>query len=147
MIDTPHDPPSDDTGNGGEGEVFAKSLVAAITDFAEQERLRSAAQREVALRSFEVAEKAEQLQHELSLRQVEAENERDRRRHRLAVYVIILLAGVPLALLTLVVVMAFFGNERQSQIALNLLGIVGTALGGAGVVFLVAFAINRLVSR
>lgn len=133
--------------NGGEVEVFAKSLVDAITDLAEQERLRTAAQHEIALRSLEGAEKAEQLQHELSLRQVEAETERYRRRYRLVIYALILLAGVPLALLTLAIAMAFFGDERQSQNALNLLGIAGTALGGAGVVFLVAFVINRVIGR
>jgi hypothetical protein len=43
--------------------------------------------------------------------------------------------------------MAFFGNENQSKIALNMLTIGGQALGGAGFVFLLAFGINRLIRR
>ena len=145
MIDTPHDPPSDDLNNDGEVEVFAESLVTAITDLAEQERLRTAAQREIALRSLEVAEKAEQLQHELSLRQVEAENERDKRRHLRVVIAICLGAGAPVGLLALVLITALFGSERQSQIALDVLRVLGIALGGGGFIFGVAYAINRLI--
>ena len=138
---------AEDIQPGAEAETF---ITSAINLFADLERERLALQREqqsVTLRGWEIADNTDRRNNETAAKRIEAENERDRRRHRLAVYVIILLAGVPLALLTLAVVMAFFGDERQSQIALNLLGIVGTALGGAGVVFLVAFAVNRLVSR
>ena len=145
MIDTPHDPPGDDLNNGGEDRAFAESLVAAITGLAEQERLRTADQREIALRSFEVAEKAEQLEHELSLKRVEAENEQDKRRHVQVVISICLGVGAPMALLALVLVTALFGNERQSQIALDVLRVVGIALGGGGFIFGVAYAINRLI--
>jgi hypothetical protein len=58
-----------------------------------------------------------------------------------------IVGGGFLALLTLVLLMAFFGNENQSKIALNMLTIGGQALGGAGFVFLLAFGINRLIRR
>ena len=145
MIDTPHDPPSDDLNNGSGDGAFAESLVAAITDLAEQERLRTADQREIALRSFEVAEKAEQLEHELSLKRVEAENERDKRRHVQVIIAICLGVGAPVALLSLVLITALFGSARQSQIALDVLRVVGIALGGGGFIFAVAFAISRLI--
>lgn len=145
MIDTPHDPPGDDLNSGGEAGSFAESLVAAITDLAEQERLRTAYQREIALRSFEVAEKAEQLEHELSLKRVEAENEQDKRRHVQVIIAICLGVGAPVGLLALILITAIFGSERQSQIALDVLRVVGIALGGGGFIFGVAYAISRLM--
>ena len=55
--------------------------------------------------------------------------------------------GVLLALFALVLVMAFFGDARQSDLALRMLTVGGQALGGGGFVLLVAFGINRLVRR
>ena len=55
--------------------------------------------------------------------------------------------GAPVALLALVLITALFGNERQSQIALDVLRVVGIALGGGGFIFAVAFAISRLIRR
>ncbi len=112
------------------------------------EQQRIALQREeqaIVLRGLEFADSADRRQNETTVKGIEAETERDRRRYRLVIYALLLLAGVPLALLTLAVAMAFFGDERQSQIALDVLRVVGIALGGGGFIFGVAYAINRLI--
>ncbi|MDE2786553.1 MAG: hypothetical protein OXL37_07810 [Chloroflexota bacterium] len=60
---------------------------------------------------------------------------------------LVVVGGVLLALLALVLVMAFFGDARQSDLALSMLTVGGQALGGGGFVLLVAFGINRLIRR
>ena len=57
------------------------------------------------------------------------------------------LAVVFVAWLTLVLVMAFFGDERQSALALRILTIGGQALGGGGFVLMVAYAAKRMLDR
>ena len=53
--------------------------------------------------------------------------------------------GVVLLLLVLIMLMAFFGNEAQSDIAMTMIGEGGKAIGGAGFIFLVAAAVRRFL--
>ena len=144
-----NDPPGDGgveiTPTDPNGETSIAAWAATIADLEQQ---RIAIQREeqaIILRGLEFADSVDRRQNETTVKGIEAETERDRRRYRLAIYALILLAGVPLALLTLVIVMALFGGERQSQIALDVLRVVGIALGGGGFIFGVAYATNRLI--
>ena len=131
----------------GELEAYFRTLAEAMTDMAGQERQRMTIQREVAMRTLEVAENAEQLQYDLSVKQIEATDNQHRRRYGLARIVVIIigaLALVSLAVMVGVVAMAFFGDEAQSQTALAMLGYAFAAVGGAGILFLIWFSVNSL---
>ena len=128
-------------------KAFLGSLVSAITDITEQGRQRNAAEREIALRGFESSERTEQLQYELALTQMQSADEQHSRRYRLGRLIIIIVGVVLLGLLVLVglvVAMAFFGSERQSQTALTMLGYGSAAIAGGGVVILIVYVINSL---
>ena len=83
------------------------------------------------------------LQHEEQLKRLENTDSQNRRLHQLR------LLGISLIglLLAFVLVMAFFGNERQSAVALQILSIGGLALSGAGGIFLIWFVGSRLRRR
>ena len=131
----------------GDAEVVAL-IGSAVVTFAELERERLAIQREqqvVAMRSWEVTDNADRRQNETIVRGIEADTEKDKRRYRLSVSALLLVVGIPGVFLVLVLAMAFFGNPTQSAIALRILSIVGTGIGGGGVLFLIGFVINRLL--
>lgn len=150
----PPDPPNGDPEqveavppDGERIETFAESLARAIADLADQERYRTDSRREVALRGVEASEKAEQIQYELALKQIESEDERHKRRYglgRLLIIAIGILFLVLLILVGLVIAMAFFGDDKQSATALTMLRYGFAAIGGGGIVLLVAYAINSL---
>ena len=142
MTNLPDQPNSTD-------EVVAV-ISSAIAVFADLERDRLAVQREqqaVALRTWEVIDSSDRRQNETAIKGIEADTEKDKRRHSLIIIALLLGAGIPAAFLLLILAMAFFGNPAQSAIALRILSIVGTGVGGAGCLFLVGFAINRLIKR
>ena len=133
----------------GEAEI-AVLIGSAVATFAELERERLAIQREqqaVSLRSWEVTDNADRRQNETIVRGIEADTEKDKRRYRLLVGTLLMAVGIPSIFLLLLLGAAFFGNPAQSSIALRILSIVGTGVGGAGVLFLIGFAINRLIAR
>lgn len=73
-----------------------------------------------------------------------------RRNYKLALVGLTFLSAVLavfLALLTLMLVMAFFGDERQSSLALRMLTVGGQALGGGGFVLMMGYGIKRLLER
>lgn len=131
----------------GEIEVFLKSLISTLSGFTEQEKHRIAVQREVALRTLEATQEVERLQHDLSLKRIEAEDEQHKRRYGLGRIVVAIVGVVFLVLLGLTglaVAMAFFGNETQSQTALSMLGYGFAAVGGGGIFFFIGFLINSM---
>lgn len=134
----------------GSQDELAVVIGAAMTSLTELERERLAIQREqqaVALRSWEIADNVDRRQNETLVKSIDAETEKDKRRHGLLVGVLLMAVGIPLIFLLLLLLAAFFGNPSQSGIALRILSIAGTGFGGAGVIFLVGFAINRLIAR
>lgn len=135
--------------SGGPDDLMVLISTAAAA-FTELERERLAIQREqqaVTLRSWEVADNADRRQNETIVKSIEADTEKDKRRYRLLVGTLLLTFGIPSIFLSLLLVAVFFGNPAQSAIALRILSIAGTGVGGAGVIFLVGFAINRLIAR
>ena len=136
---------ADDIRPSAEAETF---ITSAINLFANLERERLALQREqqsIAVRGWEIADNTDRRNNETAIKRIEAENEQDKRRHIQVVIAIALGVGVPVILLALILMTALFGSERQSEIALDVLRVVGIALGGGGFIFGVAFAISRLV--
>ena len=150
-MNPPPDQPNGEDGivpaGNGEAELLS-ALNAAISDMAEQERRRSDIQRELALRSFELAENAAQLDHDLSIRQIKATDAQHRRRYELGrrgINFVGLGFLLLMALVGLIVAMAFWGNPMQSQTALTLLGYGFAAVGGGGILFLIAYAVNAYI--
>lgn len=134
---------------GGQDE-WASVTGAALTTLAELARERLAVQREqqaVALRGWEVTDNIDRRQSETFVKSIKADTEKDKRRHRPLVGALLAAAGIPSLFLLLLLLMVFFGSPTQSAIALRVLSIVGTGIGGAGVVFLVGYGINRLIAR
>ena len=135
---------ADDVQPGPEAETL---ITSAINIFADLERERLALQREqqsLTLRGWEIADNGDQRNNETVIKRIESESEQDKRRHIQVVIAICLGVGVPVGLLALVLITALFGSERQSQIALDVLRVVGIALAGGGFIFGVAYAISRL---
>lgn len=134
----------------GSQDELAVVIGAAMTALTELERERLAIQREqqaVALRGWEIADNIDRRQNETLVKGIDAETEKDKRRHGLLVGALLMAVGIPSIFLLLLLGAAFFGNPAQSSIALRILSIVGTGVGGAGVLFLIGFAINRLIAR
>lgn len=134
---------------GGQDEL-AVVIGTAVTAIAELERERLTTQREqlaVALRGWEVTDNVDRRQNETLVKSIEAETEKDKRRHRLLVGILLTAVSIPSIFLLLLLAAAFFGNPSQSGIALRILSIAGTGIGGAGFIFLVGFAVNRLIAR
>ena len=134
---------------GGQDE-WASIISAALNTATDLERQRLAIQREhqaVALRGWEVTDNIDRRQNETLVKGIEADTDKDKRRHRLLIGALLTVAGIPSLFLLLLLLMAFFGNAAQSAIALRVLSIVGTGIGGAGVVFLVGYGIHRLIAR
>lgn len=139
----PENGPSSDA----EIEAHIRTFAQAISDIADQERRRISVQHEVAMRTLEVAENADQLQYDISLKQIESTDNQHRRRYglgRLIVIILGVLALVFLAMIVGVVSIAFFGDEAQSQTAIVMLSYVFAAVGGGGILFLIGFLINSL---
>lgn len=132
---------------GGDDELL-KSLSATFSELAEQGRERTAIHREAALRSIAAVEAGEERQHNLTLKQIEYADIQHQRRYGLG-RLLLVFAGIAvlilLALVGLVVAMAFFGSSMQAQTALTLLGYGFTAIGGGGILFLVMYASNALI--
>lgn len=134
---------------GGQ-DGLASVVGAVLTTIAELERERVALQREqqaVALRGWELADDADRRHHETFVKGIAADTEKDKRRHRPRVGALLTAVGIPALFLLLLLLMAFFGNSAQADVALRILTIAGTGIGGAGVVFLVGYGINRLIAR
>ena len=150
-------PPNQPNGNDGENGIvpvgngeaeLIRVLTSAISDLAEQDRQRNDIQREIALRSLEVAENAARLEHDLSIRRIEATDAQHRRRYGLGRLGIIF-ASIAFLLLLLpvafVVAVAIYGNPMQSQTALTLLGYGFAAIGGGGILFLIMYVVNAFI--
>ena len=99
------------------------------------------------MRGLEILESTEQREHALSVKRIEASNVQHQRRYGLG-HLIIIIAGVAalflLALLGFVVAMAFFGNPMQSQTALTMLRYAFAAVGGGGILLLIALGVNSV---
>ena len=119
------------TGNNTSSET-ENTPSAALAEFFRLEQQRIAAQSEL---------NASRLNSSLT------DDTEYRRNSRLTLVGLVALSGVFLALLMLVLLMAFFGDSRQSALALDILTIGVQAVGGGGFLFLVAFAINRLIRQ
>lgn len=88
-------------------------------------------------------QRRDQFRHEQQVKRLENDDYKNKRLHRLACLGI----GLVALLLAFLLVMAFFGNARQSATALQILVIGSRILGGAGGIFIVWLFANRLIRR
>ncbi len=109
-----------------------------------------AAQREmqqVAFRTLEVEENRDKLQHDYAVRQLETSDAQNLRSHQLARLVLLVFGGSFVILVFFLFYMAFFGSPAQAGIAMKILGdgakVLGGALGGVGVLYLITGAMRR----
>ncbi len=139
--------PDKPNGDSAERETAnaLNSIASAMTGMLDQGRERNAIQTEIALRTLELSQNADQLQHDLSLKEIEYTNQQQARRYGLG-RLIVIIAGIALlavmSLIGLVVGMVFYGSEMQSQNALTMLGYGFAAIGGGGVLLLFVVAAN-----
>ena len=130
-------------GSGGISDA-----VEVIREIAEVERQRAEQQESrnrIALRALEVSENSDRRQFEFHKEKLATEERAREKSHSLAWTILRFGGGVILLLIVLVIVMAFFGNEDQSRIAMEMIEVAGKAAGGAGFVYLVAVGVRRLV--
>lgn len=128
-------------------DAYLKALGSAISNLAEQEQQRVSVQREIALLGIEAAERAEQRNFDLSLKQIESEDAQHGRRYGLGRLVVIFVGIAFLAALLLaglVIAMAFFGSESQTETALTILSYGVAAVAGGGAVLFVVYFVNIL---
>ena len=121
------DPPSSPTDNAPD-----ESLQSTIAVLVKMQRAY-----------LDVQSNRDRLQHEEEVKRLENEDIQNKRLHlstRLGI-------GTIGFLLTFVLIMAFFGDERQSAVALQVLNISGLAMGGAGGMFLAWVVGSRLIRR
>ena len=146
LPDRPDDRDEPVLGTGGEDDP-ANSLAAVFSEMAERGRERNAIRSDVAQRSIAAVEAGEQRQFELSLKQIEYADIQHQRHYGLG-RLLLLFAGIAvlilLALVGLVVAMAFFGSAMQSETALTLLGYGFAAVGGGGILFLIIYSVTSL---
>lgn len=100
---------------------------------------------QIAMRALDVNESSDQRQYQFHTERLAAD-ERDRVRSRELAKSILKYGGGAVGLLAaLVIIMAFFGDSRQSEIATTMIEKGAEALGGAGFIYLIAAGVRRLL--
>ena len=111
----------------------------------ERQRIESQDRRtEVMREAIQASDAADERQYNYHMARLESEERAAQRKHLLAKQA---LAGAGIILAVLMVLlfwMLFFGSTGQTVTARELLGAIGTAVGGGGVLLLLARAMRRL---
>ena len=151
------DPSEGDAGQEQTDEAISGEVVSAddaatalqlIKQIADLEGRRVGVQEgrnQVALRALEINEKSDQRQFEFHKERLASEERDSKRSHALARSVIFYGGGAAALVLALILGMAFFGNEAQSQLAMAMIEEGVEVMGGAGFIFLVAYGLRKLL--
>ena len=143
--------PAERAGSGQDGDRDAQPepfpLLQAQLDIGRL-RIESQDRRTEAFReATRATDAADQRQSEFHMRRLENEEKADQRRHQLA-RVVVYWGGAGILLVgTALLVMLFFGDERQSESALALIKASGIALGGGGAIYLFQRGVRWLFER
>lgn len=114
----------------------------------ERLRIESQDRRTEAFReAVRATDAAEQRQHEFHMRRLENSEKADQRRHQLARGVLYWGGLGALLVGTALLVILFFGDERQSGFAFALIKALGMALGGGGALHLLQRGARWLFER
>ena len=128
-------------------EEFLEALHV-VKKLAELEERRIAVQEgrnQVAMRALEVNENSDQRQFQFHTERIASEERGRSKAQGLARTVVIYGGGAAILLVAFVMLMAFFGNEAQSSIAMTMVREGAKAIGGAGFLFLLAAGVRRLL--
>ena len=89
---------------------------------------------------------ADERQYKYHMARLENENKKDQSRDLFAKQALSFASIILAVLMALLFWMLFFGDAGQTALAKDLLGAIGTAVGGGGVLFLLARAMRRLLN-
>jgi len=136
-------------GAPGQLDLFADALEV------ERERIRSQDRRtDVVRAAIEANDASDKRQFEFQMAKLAEEtshrqekSEIERKRLTLAVGIASFLAVLTAFISFIVFYMMFFGDERQSQLASDFMSVVGTGIGGFGLVYAAIAAFRALVGR
>ncbi len=137
--------PSDERSDDAGGDQQPLQIVRELYDL---ERRRIAVQEgrnSVAMRSLENSDQSDRRQFEFHTQRLASEERESLRAHKLARLVLVYGGGLVLLVLIFIMLMAFFGNADQSEIAMTMIREGAKAIGGAGFIYLVAIAVRRLI--
>jgi hypothetical protein len=111
----------------------------------ERERIESTNRRtEVARLFIETSDTSDKRQFDYRMAKLTADSESDRRNHGLARTVTFIASGFGIAVLALLLVMSFFGNQEQSERAIQVLMVLGIGTGGYGLIEGISRGIGKL---
>ena len=111
----------------------------------ERERIESADRRtEVARLFIDTSDTSDKRQFDYRMAKLSADDESDRRNHGLARIVTFIASGLGIAVLALLLVMAFFGSKEQSETAIQVLKVLGIGAGGYGFIEGIIRGIGKL---
>ena len=99
---------------------------------------------EMAREAIQASNAADERQYEVHMRRLKNEENSSQRRHELARRIVHWGGIAALLAAALLLAMLFFGDETQIESARDLIGVLGIALGGGGVLFLLQRAVRWL---
>lgn len=111
----------------------------------ERQRVESNNRRtDVALKAIAASDAADKRQYEYHVERLRQGSKDRNEQHRAVVKFIWAVLGVTVVAGSLVFYMLFFGDHAQRNIAQSLLTTIGTAVGGAGAIWAIKSAVQRL---
>ena len=114
----------------------------------ERQRLDATNRRtEVVRMMVEASDAADKRQFEFQMAQLNARTTDASNKHGLLKNILYCASGFVIVVLLFLVGMAFFGTQDQQQIAMKILSVFGTGLGGAGIFRLSSEAIRKLTQK
>ena len=99
---------------------------------------------DVALKAIAANDAADKRQYEYHVERLRQDSKDRNERHRSVVKLLWATLGVTVLVGGFVFYMLFFGNDAQRAVARDLLTTIGTAVGGAGAIWVIKSAIQRL---
>jgi hypothetical protein len=99
---------------------------------------------EVARLFIETSDTSDKRQFDYRMAKLTADSESDLRNHGLARTVTFIASGLGIAVLALLLVMAFFGSQEQSETAIQVLKVLGIGAGGYGLIEGISRGIGKL---
>lgn len=144
---TPVDPPKKEDSDDEQPDLFPETLMERYLEV-ERERIDSYNRRtDVARLAIEAGDSSDKRQFDYHMERLRTDERRDERRHGLARNILIGGGIAAIALLSFLLIMAFYGDEQQQTTSITWLRILLTGAAGWGVVSGVITALRRLLDR
>ena len=135
--------PQEDAGRiEGQLELFRETI--RLEDRRLDEHRRRA---ELAKQALELSDEQDKRQVEYAARELESRERADIRHHRLVARLLYMSGGFFVLAVGLVLFLVFFGTSKQASTALDILGYLGTGIGGAGAIYMFRSTVRWMVNR